>query len=1104
MRLLYTWMIASCLLTAPLAVGQETPAKSVSGWHLNNVSNLPVRMAAKSIYHWKDQRVTWLVLQEKVTISQGDLQITTHGAVVKLEPKRDVRDDFQPITVLLIPHTDQKTHLEWGNRVENLHQTFTINWKTTGLGAVRGTTFDEKPTNQPEIDLMIGQLSEYDSDTAKVLEGKSPAISLTMPDTSKVEQALAQATAPGVANITPASTKPPGPPPVVLPPVVPQKYENDLMKLPVVVPPPALPQPHDIQRTVFQEPLVAPDQVVPITLNETRTISLAPRSNQPYFAQYTSLGEERIAVITGGVKLIARFTEGKIRTLDLEADQVVVWVKGGDAGPVVTTMESGGSTDKKTKIELYLRGNVIARMEGDKEEVVAPGKLRDVRTMHAHRLYYDVDNHRALAIQSDLSFERYGNSNTAHLLADRVFQLSEDEFSMPDGALLHASRLPSDPGLQLRMDNVYVERLPEGLKETLFGLPFRERLTGKPVYERQTILEADNVRTQVLDRTVFWWPRLKANVNDPFGPLEGLNFRNDQIFGMQIYSTWDMLELAGVTPLQGEKWLLLADYLSARGPGVGTEYTRFGSTMFGRNAPFNTRISAYMIDDSGSDVLAGNRQFDFQPPGYRGRFFARHQQDFDNWALQTQLVSLSDRNFLEQYYKFDYDTGQNMETFLWLKNSTENRAATLLIQPDMSRNWISETYWLPKVSGYWLNESFLDMFTYNTWASAGYARLDPFRTPPAELPRGIDVGIPAPEKNVQGARLDWMQQIAMPFEMGPVQLTPYGLVDLTHYGEDLTGEQSNRFLGGGGLKTSVALSRLYRDVHSEFFNVNGLFHKNTFNTNYYIAGSTIGSNRLPQYSRLNDDATESAWRNVTPWQPEFAQTFGPKGQALATSNIFSQRQYANRRLVDTQVDTLDSIHAIQFDWNQRWQTKRGYPGLEHTVDWLTLDLGTTIFPADTGDNFGEHWAFLEYAATWNVGDQTGFFSNGWVDPFDVGTRYWTIGTYIFRDDATSFNISYRSYEPVSSKVISVVGNYNFSSKYSIALSTAYDFSYQESLSNAIFFTRTGTDMQITMGITYNSLVKNFGFTFNIVPNLVSSQTTNVLAQQQQNQNRNRR
>jgi hypothetical protein len=42
------------------------------------------------------------------------------------------------------------------------------------------------------------------------------------------------------------------------------------------------------------------------------------------------------------------------------------------------------------------------------------------------------------------------------------------------------------------------------------------------------------------------------------------------------------------------------------------------------------------------------------------------------------------------------------------------------------------------------------------------------------------------------------------------------------------------------------------------------------------------------------------------------------------------------------------------------------------------------------------------------------------------------------------------------------------------------------MSNTVTFTRTGSDLTVMVGFTYNALVNNFGFNFLIVPNIVQA------------------
>jgi len=172
---------------------------------------------------------------------------------------------------------------------------------------------------------------------------------------------------------------------------------------------------------------------------------------------------------------------------------------------------------------------------------------------------------------------------------------------------------------------------------------------------------------------------------------------------------------------------------------------------------------------------------------------------------------------------------------------------------------------------------------------------------------------------------------------------------------------------------------------------------------------------------------------------------------------------------------------------QRWQTKRGFPGLQHTVDLLTLDLSASLFPNASHDNFGSAVGFVEYDMIWNVGDRTSVVSTGWFDPFDTGTRYVTIGMNLNRPDGTLFSVGFRHVDPIDSRLLSASASYVFSPKYSVTAGTAYDFGQGHGIYNSLTFTRTGTDLQLSMGISYNPILNNFGFNIGLLPILIARQ-----------------
>ena len=849
-------------------------------------------------------------------------------------------------------------------------------------------------------------------------------------------------------------------------------------------PPPAAAQPiRSPSGGVTAEPPVFESPTIPLPNVSTRKLKIGNRSSNPTNAKYLNMGNgEQIALVTGGVKLLATFEDRSNLILDVEADEVVIWQRGGTANELVEGMNTrdGITQTNEKETELYLSGNVVIRYGTVNGPRNPDGSPIEEKTLRADRVYYDVTRNKAIAKNADLEMHRNGFAVPAHYKGDEFWQLSAQEY-LTRSASVAASKLPADPALDLRMSELRITEQRNQVERTIFGYPIVDRETGADVVGSYRRFRARNTRIELADVPIMYFPILAGDVDDPTGPLNNLFFRQDQVFGTQLMSTWSILELIGVKALPNERANLMIDYLSQRGFALGTAYDLAGPRLFGYEAPFNTHFLAYGLHDEGADQLGGTRNLNWEPPGYRGRALWRHTQQYENFSYQGQVSYLSDPNFLEQYYKFEFDMGPNQETFSYLKWQEGNLAATILAQPNLDRPWVTETKWLPRVDGYLLGQSFWDRLTYNTWASAGYANLQVYNLPFNQYPANIDpLTVPTPDYPLSTARLDWMQQIAAPFQAGFLKVVPYANLDLAYYSNDVNGDPRGRIYGGGGARVSMPLTRQYNDVESELFNLKGINHKVALVGNYYNAWSDTPHTLLPQLDRLNDDATQQAIRDITPWQTAFVP--GPDGNMLFNSPLYDPRRYAIRRLVDTRADTLDSVQVVQGELRQRWQTKRGYAGMEHTIDYVTLDLSGSYFPTADRDNFGHQLAFLEYDATWAVGDRNGFTSSGWMDPFAFGTRYWNLNMYHNRPDGANLSLSYRHFEPVGSRQLSGAVNYMFSPKYAVTFFSAYDFGLSQNQSTGLILSRVGTDLTWSVGFSYNAIINNFGFNFMVVPN----------------------
>jgi hypothetical protein len=863
--------------------------------------------------------------------------------------------------------------------------------------------------------------------------------------------------APGPSGGAPAPALPPGPPP---PPPPPDATP------PTPLPPPSTPGPPP--RT--QLPTPPPPPGVP------RQYSVSPRNGGSFNFKIERLpsGEQAIIVV-GGVIVNVR-NAPSVGMLDLEADRLVIWTRSADPQKLFGELQKQEG-HSGNDLELYLAGNVEIRQQG------TGANARDSKTVRADEVYYDVNRNVAIALSAQLELlpaPRPGKvvplvNQPVIVKTPELLQLSATKFEVVK-AEIFSSKLPSDPGLLVYVGHAEIE--DKTVPRTGFlGRPLFDPTTGQPLTAKEDIVTARNVFFELEHVPFFYLPYIKDDAQNPLGPLLEVNGGFNRIYGVQTGIVWDVYKLLGLQKVPNTSWRLNTDYLSYRGPSLGTNFDYSGRDLFEcKGSSYTGLVAATGMYDRNFDNLGGIRPVNnFSPPAFRGMFQWR-QGVYDlpyGLSVQSQLFALSDRNYYEQYFKRLFDQDLSTKTFVYVKEQVDNWAVAGLVEPRL-RPWVTETAWLPRLDGWLIGQSFFDRLTYNGWVDVANANLertsDPL--PPVSLTNLSD----------HTARLALWQELSAPFHLGPLTLVPYGRLVLSEYTNDEEEQELGRVWGGGGLRASLPLSRIYPDVQSELFNLKGINHKIVFSANYFYAEANEPFTKLPQLDRLNDDATQQAIRDIKPLEPLL--TPGGNGDLLKFSPVFDPQLYAIRRLVDNRLDTLDTIEELQLDVRQRWQTHRGYPGAEHIVDWMVLDLSATYFPQPTRDNFGHDWAFLQWNYLWNIGDRTALETTGWVDPYTNGPRVYTFGGYFNRPDRTNFYLGYRQIEPVQSRAVTAAVNYVFSPKYAMTFSSTYDFGTSQSLGNSLILTRIGTDLQVSLGFTYNAMQNAFGALFEIVPNLV--------------------
>ncbi len=536
-------------------------------------------------------------------------------------------------------------------------------------------------------------------------------------------------------------------------------------------------------------PVPPPSKAVPPPpagkITPARNFIVAPRQGGSYaIKKEPGPNGESIWIVTGGVILQVR-NVSSVGMIDMEADRVVIWTKGTEADQLGANIQQP-SGHTSNDLEVYLSGHVIVR------QAPMVNLKNEQHTISADEVYYDVNRNVAIAKIARLELLQPAIKDPLVTRSKELRQTSINTFELVQTEVF-SSRLPSDPGLKVYLQDGTLEDRTIPLKN-LFGQPVVDRKTGQPVTIRDTLLTGNNTFFELEQIPFFWLPHISTSIQEPLGPLQDFMFGYNHLFGVQLGVTLNLYELLGLQAPPNRRWLMNVDYLSYRGPALGTRYDYSGSELFGVPAKYTGTVRGYGIIDRDYDILGGLRPVnDFNPPNFRGVALDRTTiEDMPyGFSALAQFAGVSDRNFIEQYYKRSWDLDPNYDTFAFLKQQQDNWAVSALLQPRL-RRWVTTTQDLPRLDAWLIGQDFFKAITYTTHVNAEYAVL---RTSTDPLPQVSVTDIPT-----STFRGSWMQEAQVPFYLGPLKLLPYGRAELTEYSSDLYGNTIGRAWGAAGVR----------------------------------------------------------------------------------------------------------------------------------------------------------------------------------------------------------------------------------------------------------------------------------------------------------------
>jgi hypothetical protein len=397
--------------------------------------------------------------------------------------------------------------------------------------------------------------------------------------------------------------------------------------------------------------------------------------------------------------------------------------------------------------------------------------------------------------------------------------------------------------------------------------------TGKEVDKSSYDAILYAARMKLDQNTVFYWPKIRTNLERPDVPIKSAHVGRDSEFGMSVETRWHLSRLLGLKEPPGVDSTLALDYFGKRGAGAGVDIDYKQQDYFGN-------VIAYVLQDRGTDDLGRTSNRRNQDPGedIRGRFRFRHRHYLPyDWQATIETSYASDENFLEWFYRSEFNTGKKQETLLHLKRLKDNWGFSFLSKFRINDHK-TLTEELPTVEFHLKGASFWDhKLTYYS-----DTQLSRFR----DRYKPDDAGnLPQQFYTFASTR----HEVDMPFMWNTVKIVPfvagtYALDDQDGFDTELdsdtpTEREDSLWFGEAGIRAATMFWKEDQFVKSRLWDLNGIRH--------------IVKPHLEAVFYHDSDKT------------------------------------------------IEMRDIVNFGVSQRWQTRRGPKENLRSLDWMRLDIDAT-------------------------------------------------------------------------------------------------------------------------------------------------------------------
>lgn len=648
------------------------------------------------------------------------------------------------------------------------------------------------------------------------------------------------------------------------------------------------------------------------------------------------------------------------------------------------------------------------------------------RTVHARRVFYDFASDRAVILDGVVRFFDEERGVPIIVRAKEIWQMNRREVTARSAKLTTSE-------FNTPMYHIGAERL------YLHDTTVRDE-QGNAIAMETGTYEAYDTTFNVEGVPIAYWPYTAGDLRRTDSVLKSFDFTINREFGYCLETEWYLATLLGLPEEPKVETVLKMDYFSKRGPAIGLDSNYEGQDYYGF-------LRTYYIQDwAKTDQLSLFYEPDV-PQTERGRALIRHRQFLtDGWELTLEASYITDRNFLEEYFRDEYFYGKEQETVLYLKKQHNTWAFTLLLNYRILE-WLTQTQHMPDATFRLIGESILeDTMTYFGEARVGLVQYL------ADQGRVFDYQRADNTANTPPVfRADTRNELNWPVDIGEIRLVPFVMGRETFWSNSPHKDGTiNRYFFTAGVKAQSTYYKVFENVEDDFWDIHGLRH-------------VVKPDAIIFIGQSNQDPMD-----LTPF--------------------------------DNGIETIAPVSGALLGLRQKWQTKRGPDGQQRVVDVFTLDLEAAIFaneksqfdpytdfprtdgyfyPSRPEESIAQNYARVAF--NWQLSDQTLLSGDFKMDmqEFRMATSALTLS--VQRTPRLSYFFGYEGIGDIDMNLFGWGFNYKISEKYTLAWRQSYDITRQRCIENTFAVVQKWPRWYTALSVNYDGFQDDYSLNFSMWP-----------------------